>query len=77
MRQAIDAVTHGVQVGPHLLAAQRLGEHCAGHGRGTRDGLTPLTVNEIRRRLAALVLTARHTAEHVLAWSDLRRRCIQ
>ena len=38
-----------------------------------KDGLIPPTVNEIRRLFATLLLTARHTTKHVLAWSDLPR----
>jgi hypothetical protein len=34
-----------------------------------------LTVNEIRRLLAKLVLTVQHTIAHVLAWSAFRERC--
>jgi hypothetical protein len=33
-----------------------------------------LSSNEIRRLLASLVLAARHTWRHILAWSDFRRR---
>jgi hypothetical protein len=46
----------------------------AGNGE---DGLIPLTVNEIRRLFATLILAARHTVEHVLAWSTFRQLCNQ
>jgi hypothetical protein len=36
-----------------------------------------LTVNEIRRLIATLILTVRHTVTHVLAWSAFRQRCIR
>jgi len=39
--------------------------------------LIPLTVNEIRRLFATLILTARHATKHVLAWSNFRRLCNQ
>ena len=41
------------------------------------NGLSPLTVNEIRRLYTKLVLTIQHTTEHVLAWSAFRRLCNQ
>ncbi|GIJ59371.1 hypothetical protein Vau01_068870 [Virgisporangium aurantiacum] len=34
-----------------------------------------MTANEIRRLFATLILTIRHTIDHILAWSDFRRLC--
>ena len=39
--------------------------------------MIPLTVNEIRRLFATLILAARHTTEHLLAWSTFRQLCNQ
>ena len=36
-----------------------------------------MSSNEIRRLFAKLILTAQHTATHVLAWSDYRQACTQ
>jgi hypothetical protein len=36
--------------------------------------LIPLSVNEIRRLLAKLVINAVHTIDHWLGWSDWRRQ---
>jgi hypothetical protein len=36
-----------------------------------------LSSNEIRRLFAKLILTVEHADEYVLAWSNLRRLCIQ
>ena len=38
------------------------------------QSLIPLTLNEIRRLLARLVINAVHTADHCLGWSRWRRR---
>lgn len=40
----------------------------------TPVGLISLTVNEFRRLLTALLLTATHTMSKLLAWSTWRRR---
>jgi hypothetical protein len=37
--------------------------------------MTRLTVNEIRRLFATLILATLHTVAHVLAWSDFRELC--
>jgi SRSO17 transposase len=38
------------------------------------DQLIPLSINEIRRLLARLVINAAHTIDHWLGWSQWRRR---
>lgn len=38
------------------------------------DQLVPLSINEIRRLLARLVINAAHTIDHWLGWSQWRRR---
>jgi hypothetical protein len=38
------------------------------------QSLIPLSLNEIRRLLAKLVLNAVHTLDHWLDWSDWRRQ---
>jgi hypothetical protein len=44
------------------------------HPPGNRQGLIPLTVNEIRRLFAKLITNTVHTISHWLAWSRWRRR---
>ena len=42
--------------------------------RPAPDGLITLTVNEFRHLFNALLLTAKHTAVSLLAWSRWRRQ---
>ena len=44
-------------------------------GDSDQDSLISLTVKEIRHLFASLILTAKNTTRHTLAWSNFRRRC--
>jgi hypothetical protein len=57
-----------------MLALALLAAIAAAQPPGTSDDYVPLTLAEIRRLLAALVLTTAHTVTAILHWSDWRRR---
>jgi SRSO17 transposase len=54
-----------------VIAARERAQHPPG---GNRQRLVPLSINEIRRLLAKLVINALHSLDHWLGWSDWRRR---
>ncbi|TMR01829.1 IS701 family transposase [Nonomuraea turkmeniaca] len=57
-----------------MLALALLAAIAAAQPPGTNDDRIPLTLPEIRRLLAALILGTTHTITDILRWSDWRRR---